>query len=212
VDTLSLHDALPILDKNMLLARFLGCRTTEPAFPLPPLGPPPPVLRNMGVYAVIAPSAGTRVKRWGTENFAHLASILPIPSVIVGSKSDRELGDRIALLSNACAFSLAGRTTLRELAAIIKGAKFVVCPDTGPMHIAAALHVPVFAIFGPTNPARTGPYGNIHTIIRSGAACSPCYKRKPCADWSCMHDITPEMVLGIIQDFSDVRDPVNDDA
>jgi lipopolysaccharide heptosyltransferase I len=190
---------LHAVDKNMLIARFLGCETSEPTFPLPPLDPSPAVLRNMGAYAAIAPFAGTQVKTWALENFAELASMLPIPSVIVGGKADRERGDRIALLSNGRAFSLAGRITLKELAAIIKHAKFVVCPDTGPMHIAAALNVPVFAIFGPTSPARTGPYGNIHTIIRSGAICSPCYKRKPCPDWRCMHDIKPEMVLGIIQ-------------
>ena len=190
---------LHAVDKNMLIARFLGCESSEPAFPLPPLGPPPAVLRNMGAYAVIVPAAGTQVKTWALENFAQLASMLPIPTVIVGSKADRKRADQIALLSNGSAFSLAGKITLKELAAIIKHAKFVVCPDTGPMHIAAALNVPVFAIFGPTSPDRTGPYGNIHTVIRSGAVCSPCYKRKPCDDWRCMRDIKPEMVLGIIQ-------------
>ena len=66
------------------------------------------------------------------------------------------------------------------------------------MHLAAALNIPVFAIFGPTSPVRTGPYGKIHTIIRLELPCSPCFTRKPCADWRCIREITPEMVLEAI--------------
>ncbi len=186
------------VDKNMDIARFLGCDTRKTVFPLPPLGDIPEIARQFSPYAVIAPSAGTLVKRWPAEYFGRLASMLPLPSIIVGSKSDAELGEYIAQLSGSRAVSLAGNTTLKELAAIIRDASFLVSPDTGPIHIAAALNVPVFAIFGPTSPERTGPYGKIHTIIRTNSPCSPCYTRKPCTDWRCMREITPEMVYSTI--------------
>jgi heptosyltransferase I len=188
------------VDKNMLLAQALGCDTCDPSFPFPPLDLAPELARQLPTeYAVIAPSAGTLVKRWPAANFGYLASKLPLPSIIVGTKSDSALADEIVALSHGRSVSLAGKTNLKELAAIIKGAKFLICADSGPMHIAAALHVPVFAVFGPTNPLRTGPYGKIHTIIRSDLPCSPCYRRKPCDDWKCMSGITAEQVLESIR-------------
>jgi ADP-heptose:LPS heptosyltransferase len=66
------------------------------------------------------------------------------------------------------------------------------------MHIAAALNVPVFAIFGPTDPSRTGPYGKGHTIIREDIRCSPCF-RKSCDEMKCMKDLSVEKVYGIIK-------------
>ncbi|MHC1726423.1 MAG: lipopolysaccharide heptosyltransferase II [Syntrophobacteraceae bacterium] len=188
------------VEKNLDIARFLGCEATAPVFPLPPLGEVPAVVRQFPEYAVIAPSAGTLVKRWPAEYFAQLASMLPVPSIIVGGKGDAALGEQIALLSNSRAISLAGKTTLKELAAIIRDAICLISPDTGPIHIAAALNVPVFAIFGPTSPIRTGPYGSIHTVIRTDLPCSPCFTRKMCGDWRCMREITPEMVWKLIHE------------
>ncbi|MCE5334262.1 MAG: glycosyltransferase family 9 protein, partial [Desulfobacteraceae bacterium] len=73
---------LHAVDKNMLVARFLGCDAAEPVFPLPPLGPFPAILAQFPQYAVLAPSAGTLVKRWPAERFGRLASSLPIASVV----------------------------------------------------------------------------------------------------------------------------------
>jgi heptosyltransferase I len=189
---------LHAVEKNLRLAEFVGCEPADPVFALPPLGEVPDTVRGMRHYAVIAPSAGTLVKRWPARYFGRLASLLPIPSIIVGSRSDAVLGDEVAHWSNSRAVSLAGKTSLKELGAIIRGAQFLVSSDTGPMHLAAALNVPVFAIFGPTAPLRTGPYGKIHSIIRLELPCSPCFTRKPCPDWKCIREITPEMVLKVI--------------
>ena len=68
------------------------------------------------------------------------------------------------------------------------------------MHIAAALDVPVFALFGPTNPVRTGPYGSMHTVIRADLPCSPCYRRKVCRNWRCMEDITVDEVYRTVRE------------
>jgi len=189
---------LHAVEKNLLIAQFVGCRPAEPVFALPPLGEVPGIVKDMGQYAVIAPSAGTLVKRWPAEYFGRLASLLPIASIIVGGRPDAALGDEVARLSHSRAVSVAGKTSLKELGAIIRGAKYLVTSDSGPMHLAAALNVPVFAVFGPTSPVRTGPYGNIHTIIRLELPCSPCFTRKPCPDWRCIREVTPEMVLRAI--------------
>ena len=189
---------LHAVDKNLQLARFIGCVEAPAEFPLPDSGEPPEIVKALGRYAVIAPAAGTLVKRWPAEYFARLATLLPVASVVVAGRSDVALGDEIARFSGSRALSLAGKTSLKELCAVIKGAQFVVTCDSGPMHLAAALGVPAFSIFGPTNPVRTGPYGDIHTVVRVDLPCSPCYTRKPCRDWRCIREITPEMVLGAI--------------
>ena len=186
------------VERNLLLAQFVGCEPAGPVFALPALGEVPEIAKGMGQYAVIAPSAATLVKRWPAECFGRVASLLPIPSIIVGGRSDAALGDEVARLSGSRAVSLAGKTSIKELGAIIRSAKFLVTSDSGPMHLAAALSIPVFAIFGPTSPVRTGPYGKIHTIIRLELPCSPCFTRKPCADWRCIREVTPEMVLEAI--------------
>ncbi len=184
------------VDKNVLLALALTCTDHDISFPLPPLDRRPEISRLLDPeYAVIVPSAGTLVKRWPAGYFAELVSRLPLQSVIVGAPSDRALADEIVAQSHGRALSIAGRTSLRELASVIQGAKFLVSADSGPMHLAAALDVPVFAIFGPTSSLRTGPYGKIHTVIRKDMPCSPCYSRKPCPDWRCMTEITPDRVL-----------------
>ncbi|GLI32637.1 lipopolysaccharide heptosyltransferase I [Desulforhabdus amnigena] len=195
------------VERYMKIAAFLGCNTARLRFPLPPFPTRIPLMDSLPEdYIVLAPSAGTRVKRWPPERFGELAARLPFTSVIVAGKADVPLAERVLAASAGKAISLAGKTSMKELLAVIQKAKFVVSNDTGPMHIAAALEVPVFAIFGPTNPLRTGPYGAIHTIIREDLSCSPCYRRKECADVQCMKNLTLERVLGIIDERSNSKD------
>jgi heptosyltransferase-1 len=69
----------------------------------------------------------------------------------------------------------------------------MVTTDTGAMHLAAALGTRTVALFGPTAPWRTGPFGQGHEILRLGLDCSPCFKRR-CRDPRCLTDLTPETV------------------
>ena len=80
----------------------------------------------------------------------------------------------------------------------MRKAKFVISNDSGPMHIAAALGIPVYAIFGPTDPRRTGPYGKGHTIIRAAEPCAPCFK-KTCEDVKCLEGLSVDKVFEIIK-------------
>ena len=86
--------------------------------------------------------------------------------------------DRIRARMKTEAVNLGGRTTLRELACLYRQAALVITTDSGPMHLAAAVGTPVVALFGPTDPARTGPYGPGHRVIRRGLACMPCFRKR----------------------------------
>jgi len=188
------------VDRYLKIASFLGCDISEVCFPFPltqssDCNLPDPDLID---YAVIVPGARWETKIWPAEKFGRLTSLLPFNSIIVGSKNDQDIADEIVSLSGGRAVSLAGKTNLRELIAVMRKAKFIVSNDSGPMHIAAALNIPVFAILGPTDPVRTGPYGKRHIIIREDIACSPCFK-KSCDDMKCMKDLSAEKVYEVIQ-------------
>lgn len=159
------------------------------------------LLGNINEYIVIVPSARWPSKRWPAENFASLISKIKIPCIITGSKGDVRIANKImegtSGLSNQV-INLCGKTGLKELAALIAGAKGVVSNDSGPMHIAAAFGKPVVAIFGPTDPEKTGPYGwqknSKLSVIRARVPCSPC-RRRTCSDLVCMDRINANTVF-----------------
>lgn len=189
------------VDRYLRIPAFLGCNTEDVKFTFPPSSKS---LVNKipfyGEYAVMAPGARGHAKRWPPRRFGRLASLLPIKILVIGNKGDRMLADEVVKASRGNAISIAGKTDLKELLEVIRGARFMVSNDTGSMHIAAALGVPVFALFGPTNPVRTGPYGSGHTIIRKEIPCSPCY-RKTCTNVRCLDMINEEEVAACIVDF-----------
>ena len=186
------------VDRYLKMADYLGCDTSEISFPFPALPDEIPMYEANEPYAVIIPGARWETKRWPPEKFGKLASLLPLKSVIVGGKGDRAIAEEVGSSSKGKASSLAGKTSLQELAGILKNARLVICNDSGPMHIAAALGIPVFAVFGPTDPVRTGPYGKGHSIIRSDVVCAPCFKKR-CADMKCMKDLSVAKVLDAIK-------------
>jgi ADP-heptose:LPS heptosyltransferase len=129
------------------------------------------------------PAAGARWenKRWPAEYFAQvvarLASDFPDARfAVLGSELDRELGDAIARSAPYRCQNLAGCTSLPEMIEWIRLCEVMVTNDTGPMHVAAALGCPVVALFGPTNPQRTGPYGDRHWVMRHPLPCAPCMR------------------------------------
>lgn len=187
------------VDRYLKIASYLGCDISDIRFPFPSdsLSPPDRSLVSED-YAVIIPGARWKTKVWPAEKFGNLASKLSLKTVVVGSKSEIEAANTIVSLSQDKSLSLAGKTDLKELVEVIRHARFVVSNDSGPMHIAAALNIPVFAIFGPTDQTRTGPYGKGHTIIREDVTCAPCFK-KTCNDMKCMNDLSVEKVYQLIR-------------
>ncbi len=186
------------IDRYLKIAEAIGCQRTGIAYPMAPFDYRPEVCRSLPKdYIVIAPSAGKEANRWPAERFGRLAAKLPFTSLVISGLADKEVAEEVVRCAEGRAISLAGKTNLLEMFAVIRQARFFISNDTGPMHIAAAFNIPVFAIFGPANPQRTGPYGP-HTIIREELPCSPCYAWKPCDNWRCMENLTVEKVHSII--------------
>lgn len=124
-----------------------------------------------GPYAVLLPHATWPSKRWTLEGFADCARALPgrfgLTPIVCG-------GPEAAPFARAInAPSLAGRTTLRQLVAVLERASLVIANDSGPTHIAAVLGVPLVAVFGPTDPQHVGPYGRPESVIAADMPAAP---------------------------------------
>lgn len=181
------------VDRYLAVAQHLGCPTEPVSFPLGIALPS----RKEGWIAV-NPSARWTTKLWGDDRFAALIDRLPRDRVVLtGSQADRPRIDRMA---QGCR-NLAGQTTLLELADLYARCAVVITNDTGPMHIAAAVGTPVVAIFGPTDPKLTGPYGTQHTVLRAGIPCSPCFRDRcrHTPHMECMSAISIDQVLDAIR-------------
>lgn len=186
------------IDRYLKLARLIDCDISNIEYPFAPLPDISELLNTLPErFCIISPSAGKAANRWSAQRYGELAAELPLPSVVIASPADTAIAETVTSFSSNKAINLAGKTSLMELVALIAQAEFFICNDTGPMHIAAALNIPVFAIFGPANPIRTGPYGSHHTIIQEELDCSPCYTKKPCTkhNWRCMNELTVSTVL-----------------
>ena len=150
-----------------------------------------------GDLVVLHPGARWPSKLWPAAAWAQLGDWLSrehgLRVALTGSAADQRLTADILTQMQEPALSLAGRTTLPELAAVLRRARLLVTTDTGAMHLAAALETPVVALFGPTAPWRTGPFGAGHQVVRLGLDCSPCFQRR-CPEPRCLTDLSPELV------------------
>jgi len=158
-------------------------------------------LSGAGPLIALAPgeSTGQPHKSWSTAGFREVAAALARQDharlLMVGSEKDRMLGHEIVtILGRRTGANLAGRTTPSQLAAVLARCDLLIGIDSGPMHVAAAMGVPVVALFGPTDPERTGPMGEGHEILFHQQPCWPCMT-PTCVDRPCMERITVEQVL-----------------
>ncbi len=137
-------------------------------------------------------------KRWPPDRFAALASLLQERNraqiVIIGSSDEMPLAEAVAGNMEQAPMILTGRTSLRQLAAVLSLATLCVCNDSGPMHVANALRIPVLALFGPTDPRATAPFQEPATYIQKPVACWPCAYRDCPFDHRCMTSISVEDV------------------
>jgi len=149
-------------------------------------------------FIAINPVSKWETKLWDNEKFAELADLFiehyKARVIFTGSPVDQNMVRGIISRMKGGAINLAGKTTLKTLAALYEKADVLISTDTGPMHMAAAVGTPVVALFGPTAPWRTGPFGANHQIIRAGLPCSPCFKRK-CNTMDCMKQIEVQQVI-----------------
>ncbi len=145
-------------------------------------------------------------KQWFPERFAALADRLQAAHdaviVLFGGPGDRVLGNRIAGAMTRPPVDLCGRTDLGEAMALIAACDLFVTNDSGLMHVAAALDVPLIAIFGSTNPATTGPFSARSRVVKSTVDCAPCLQpRCPLGHMNCMRDITVDTVFAAAEEM-----------
>jgi heptosyltransferase-2 len=137
-------------------------------------------------------------KRWPAEYFAELARQLQIDGNqvwVIGSSKDRALGADIARQSGGAAIDLTGRTSLAQAVDLLSSARCVVSNDSGLMHVAAALDIPLLALYGSSSPSFTPPLSARAQVLKLDLPCSPCYEREcPLQHFHCMRHLTPARV------------------
>jgi len=142
-------------------------------------------------------------KRWYPERFSQVAAALVqkyhAKIILFGGPGERDIAEEIVRGSGPSLFNMAGQTTIRGLMALLSQCRLLITSDSGPMHIAAALGVPVAAIFGSTDPALTTPIGTGHVVVRKDVPCSPCFRRECPTNLECMDLIQVEDVLGSVE-------------
>jgi heptosyltransferase-1 len=150
-----------VVEQNLELARAVDRRAEMPSVDFSPYADDPAgKLRDLKGRIVLLPGAGKPEKQW--NKFPELARRLGPEALVAWGPGERDLAEAVGA-------DVAPQTTLRELAFLLLHAKAVVGGDTGPLHLAAALGTPVVGIYGPTNPLRNGPYGQLDHVVQSWA-------------------------------------------
>ncbi|MCW5798207.1 MAG: glycosyltransferase family 9 protein [Nitrospira sp.] len=139
-------------------------------------------------------SARWETKRWPPQQFADAADQLAaagIPIVFMGGPAERPETRAVMARMRTKAVDLTGQTPVGLLPSLLRRAAVLVTNDSGPMHIAAAVGTPVVALFGPTDPVKTGPYGRGHVVLSNPIECRPCFRRE------CSRAVTLECLIGV---------------
>ena len=151
-----------------------------------------------GFIAICPGATFGPAKRWPAASFAGVVDWVwektGLASVVLGSSYERRLTSSVCQQAKARCFDLGGRTTLMQAAGILRRARLAISNDSGLMHLAAAVGVPVLGIFTSTDPRATGPLGPGHRVLRASVPCSPCFRRSCRLNYECMSSITVEQV------------------
>lgn len=181
---------MPTVEESEQATAVLRAACEEVGIPLPP--------REKRVALLV--SASWLSKQWPLERYNELARKLydrgKFICFTVGSRDDVPLAKEIQLDAGIPIPTVAGRTNLRELAALFCKLNFAIGSDSGPMHIAAAMGLPVISIWGPTAPSRSGPHGFDELMLRPTVGCAPCYRRTcPGISTLCMNETSVEAIM-----------------
>jgi heptosyltransferase II len=151
---------------------------------------------------IVHVAASLPAKQWPLERFAEVMKILKqkysARFVYTGAKGDATLYNEIEAMGPFNGLNLCGITNLRENISVYRAANLFFGVDSGPMHMAAAVNVPVIALFGPTDERKWGPWGEGHSILSKRLVCHPCKPHK-CSDNECMQQITAQDALEAIE-------------
>jgi lipopolysaccharide heptosyltransferase II len=157
-------------------------------------------------WIALQPGARWKNKRWPVQHFTELVRALAqkFPDArfaVLGDKGDQPLGEIILQAAPEKVLNLCGKTSLPEMIEIVRLGDLLVTNDTGPMHVAAALGKPLVALFGPTEPRRTGPYGQLENVVRLNLPCSPCLSSNCSIEKTdeCLRALSPATVLARVE-------------
>jgi len=158
---------------------------------------------NARVKMALSPGAEYGpTKRWLPARFAEVAAAIaaqsPVQWILLGTKNDAAIGEQIATALGDSCLNRIGRTTIEQLIDELRECRLLLTNDTGTMHLAALLNVPVVAIFGSTEPRLTGPLGDGHIILRHHVECSPCFLRECPIDFRCMKAVSVQEVANAV--------------
>lgn len=205
------HQHGHVVDRYLDVARHLGCKINEVVFPMNIVEmeaqKAEAIANHAGLklenpYVVLAPGTNWPSKCWPTTHFAKLADKLydnNIIPVIIGGPGDNRLAQEIIENTKIPPIDLTGKTSLKQLAYIIKKSQAFVGGDTGPMHLAVAAGTRIVTLFGPTDPKRNGPYGDKHRVLLAAVPCQGCWKKVCPKEESCMSTIPVENVFESIK-------------
>lgn len=178
------------VDRNLALAAHVGADISEPRFVFPDLTPETEritrLLNELGLapdtrLIAVAPVDRHRVRSWPLPRFAEAVARIAVLQnakvAVLGTPGQRDIVQPFLERLPGGILDLVGKTSIRELVAVLRRASLVLANDSAPLHLATALGVPVVGVFGPTNPVRARPYGPRHRVVRNGLPCSPCDRR-----------------------------------
>jgi len=154
-----------------------------------------------GLKRIVAISVGARshIKRWPLDNFIQVCKELQDKYktflVFLGDKADVGLVKKVTAEITEDYLDLTNKTTLIELAAVLKQCNFLICNDSAIMHMASAVNKPVIALFGPTDFKKYGPEGENSVIIHKNIKCAPCQKAQCAFNHECLNQIMPQDVI-----------------
>lgn len=141
-------------------------------------------------------------KRWLPDRFAEvaktIAGVRPVQWMLFGTAADAERGAAIESILGPQCVNRIGQTSIEELIAELGECALLLTNDTGTMHLATLIGIPVVAVFGSTEPRLTGPLGTGHTVIRHQVECSPCFLRECPIDFRCMKAVGVEEVVAAV--------------
>jgi len=189
-----------VADQYLGLLEDLGLPQGRKELPDPPTSLPRPAEAPAQPYLAVFPGAAYGpAKRWDPSSFAAVIRDLvkehSLKPILMGGPGDVESCRAVREAYGSDLQDFSGKTTTLDLAHWIAHARFVLCHDSGPMHLAAFLRRPGVAIFGSTEPAWTGPLGDSVSVSRHKVSCSPCFLKVCPLDRRCMTRLSPDEVL-----------------
>ena len=184
------------VEENMDVVRHLGLPVPPAEFPV---AFPEVSVTGSGPRIGIVPASRWSTKTWPGRCFVdfvkQIRAVRDVSVFLFGGSADVGVCGAIAAELNGHVVDMSGRTTLTEMGGWLREMDLVVANDSGPLHMAAALGTPCLSIYGPTDPVRTGPYGDGHRVIRTSLPCQPCFSRTcQTAGIGCLEGVTPTCV------------------